>query len=137
MLHFLFPLTLHYLALTTLTCLGTLQCVAAIAGRRGLLLLRPPWLAAVAGIAIVVGALWWFFASGDRNTPGLAGWEQSLLFLLGAVLAMVVTVVLSSLFWRSSSPRAPAAEGLEALRDRSYWQAIAPRITSRQWEPGT
>jgi hypothetical protein len=137
MLHFLFPLTFHYLILTTLTCLGTLQCVAVIAGRRGLLLLRPPWLAALVGAATAIGALWWFFASGDRNTPGLAGWEQSLLFLAGAVIAMLVTVVLSSLFWRSASPRSPAGEGLEALRDRSYWQAIAPRILPRQWEPGT
>ena len=91
MLFTLYPaITQNYYILSFVTCLGTLQFVAA---RRQILTLSllGPWGLGCTGVGVgmflIVGGFSWFFAT----TPGLfdsglAGGELSLLFAAGALI---------------------------------------------------
>jgi hypothetical protein len=104
MLFTLYPaITQNYYILSFVTCLGTLQFVAA---RNQILTLSflGPWgigfTGAGVGMFLIVGGFGWFFAT----TPGLfdsglAGGELSLLFATGALSALAVTR-LCSVCWQ-------------------------------------
>ncbi len=96
MLFALYPtITQHYFLLAFLTCLGTLQWIAARRGKLHLSL-SGPWglgrLGAGLGILCVITSFGWFFlATPGLFEPGLAGGELSTLFAAGGGCALVVT----------------------------------------------
>jgi hypothetical protein len=87
-------LGVNYLIFTTLASLGVLQFVAGRGRLVGLILFSSrlsKWL----GVALVAGAYVWFFAfQPDLLIPGLAGGELFTLFLVGFVLALLISVAL-------------------------------------------
>jgi len=109
--------------------LAALQLAATRSGLRGLAMLPARW-GLPGGLLLAMADVVWFVSSADRNTIGLAGWEQFLLFLMGSAGALLTSLGVSSLLWRpGSDPAAPVQDGVEALRYMSYWEALASRRT--------
>jgi hypothetical protein len=124
---------LDYLAFVFLSALGVLLVVTAYNRLNGLLMLGRR-LSVLLGAALTTGAFNWFFVSKPRNLPdtgmGLDGNEQALLFAFGALAALTMLLILSSL--RNWSMRANAAgDGLEALRSSSYLRLLFKGIKNR------
>ncbi len=122
-------LAVEYLAFTFFACMGVLQWVAVRRQLQGLCFLSSrPWGYGLSlGFMVTPFAL--FFLSRDRIQPGLEGLQQLVLFSLAAFLAVAFTIVVASLLKRRSlSPDQEAATGLEALRDRTYFQAVSRAV---------
>ncbi|MBI2918684.1 MAG: hypothetical protein HYY01_11945 [Chloroflexi bacterium] len=126
----------QYLVFIFVSCVGVLQAAAAYSGLKGLLLIprRLPsfGLAAV----LVIGAFVWFFRVDDRapaaGWPILEGGPQTLLFTAGAGLALGFTALLTSMLRVAADQRSSLKEeGLEALREEGYLQALL-----RRWRRG-
>ncbi len=118
-----------YIIWVFLASTGVIQIAAAHAGLVRLLFIRSkPWAYAL-GAALVLAGFAWFFREGARHIPdtlgGLNGNEQAARFSLTSLAALGFTVLLSSLLnRRSAEVSAMDAEGLEALRHRTYYQAL-------------
>lgn len=98
-----------------------------------MLFFRSPALGYLSGILAVVVAFWWFFAAEDRNVRGIEGPGQLGYFTAAVFSAIFFTLFVSSLtgaflsFLKSRSTRAvnPEEPGLEALKEMTYFQAMA------------
>lgn len=117
---------LDYLAFVFLSALGILLVVTAHSRLHGLLLVGRR-LSLFLGTALTVGAFIWFFVSKPRNLPdtggGLNGNHQTILFAVGAMAALALVLILSSV--RNWSMGANAAgDGVEALRSSSYLRLL-------------
>lgn len=99
------------------------------------LLLAPRRVSIMLGILISASACVWFFASEPRNIPddaaGLNGNEQAVLFVLGAIAALITLLTISSLRNYRMNIK-PAQHGLEALRKTSYINLMWMEI-KRTW----
>jgi len=127
--------TLDYVVFTFLAALGLFQMIASYSGLRGLLFIRARSLAFLSGLLTTAVAFLWFFLSEPRNVPdtqgGLDGNETAGLFTLGAVTALVLTLLLSSLRNRSMGKNGREhEEGLNALRDTTYVTALQDAVRS-------
>lgn len=121
---------LDYLALAFASSFGVLLYATARSGLDGLRLLRRR-VSQVAGLGMATAAFVWFFVSEPRNIPdtaeGLDGNQQALLFAAGAVLALLVLLLLSSLRnWglRHGEP----SDGIEDLRHSNYLSLIGKDV---------
>jgi hypothetical protein len=104
MLFSLYPtITQNYFILCFVTCLGALQWAAArnrkpaisFLGRWGLGRLGR----GVGSLLVCTGFIWFFTATPDLFTPGLAGGELSGLFVAGGLSALLVAR-LAGEFWQ-------------------------------------
>jgi undecaprenyl-diphosphatase len=115
--------------------LGVLQIAASIGRLRGLLILKHPLVARASGLALAVAAFIWFFSTDTRNLNdnqgGLDANIQALLFLLGALTALAVTIVVPSLVNARMSGHPAPGEGLDALKYTNYVKALSHSI--RYW----
>ena len=118
-----------YLILVFFSSLGALQIAASYGRLKGLLLLQIPTASRLLGAFLVLTVVIWFFASAPRNINdtdgGLDGNFQALLFALGALAAVAVTLVGSSIInarMRIHTFSTPA--GLEALTESNYLYAL-------------
>jgi len=126
----------QYLVFIFIACCGVLQAAAAYSGLKGLMLIPRRLPSFVLGLALVVGAFIWFFSADNRAPP--AGWpvlegaQQVLVFGVAASLAVGSTALVTSLLRRRTDKQPnPRQEGLEALREQGYLQAV-----SRRWRRG-
>ena len=123
----------EYLAFTFVASCGVLQVTAAYTRRKGMLFFRSPALGYLSGILAVVVAFWWFFAADDRNVRGIEGPGQLSYFTAAVFSAIFFTLFVSSLTGallpflkgRSSRVANPRERGLEALKETTYFQAMA------------
>ncbi|MCS7207871.1 MAG: hypothetical protein NZ951_08100 [Dehalococcoidia bacterium] len=118
-----------YFIFVFLSSLGVVQVAAAYAGLWGILFLRSRWSSALVGVGLVALGFAWFFAPGPRHIPdthgGLDGNAQALLFTLAAASAVAFTLLFGSLVnARFLHPRNTLSEGLDALREATYLQAL-------------
>jgi len=124
-----------YFLLTFLSCLGVLLFVTARGGYEGLSLMGRRT-SQLTGLALVLAALAWFFDSKQRNVPdtlaGLNGNQQALLFAAGAVSALGLLLVLSSLRNRRMDSRR-VVRSLDALRSTTYLRLITAEVRQR-WD---
>lgn len=120
--------TLEYFLLVFLLCCGVVQVAAAYGNLRSLFLLRERRLSLTVGIALMAGALLWFFWDGGRNIPdtngGIAGASQFTLFCLGAFSALLVTFLVTSLTNYRQGLSVDTKEGISSLRETTFLQAI-------------
>ncbi len=118
-----------YLLFVFMVSLGVLQLVAAWGRLEGLSFFRRRYLGYIFAAVMVGIGYWWFFRV-DRNIPATAGgitgpWLFAYLFAALAI-AILVTLIISSAVkarWGQSHPEGEG-EGLEALKGRTYLQAI-------------
>lgn len=130
---------LTYLILTFGGCLGIYQIAAAAADLKGLRFLSGTVYSYVIGFAILGATYGWFFTCADlnMNADGAAvveGHEQLELFLLGAFISLIVTFLISSLTGlrhSKSTDSQPVGEGIEDLKNKTFFQAWAYRMKER------
>ncbi|RLC92022.1 MAG: hypothetical protein DRI39_09010 [Chloroflexi bacterium] len=131
----------EYVVFVFLACVGVLQLVGVRTRLNGLLFFRTKAVAYVISFLALAGSFWWFFVRDDRwdtvmRCTGLEGAQQFYYFCLAAFLAVVFTLALSSLLHAvrprlCSMSRVPG-QGLDALRDMSYFQAVRRSFKSRR-----
>ena len=136
----MFTFATDYYLFVFAASLGVIQISASLGRLRGLLLLKSPAVARASGLALAVGAFVWFFATDPRNLNdyegGLDANIQALFFFLGALTAIVVTVLVSSLVNARMNGGGPApGEGLDALKHTNYVRALSRslRYWSKEW----
>jgi len=121
-------LATEYFLLAFVCCLGVLQIVANANKLRGISFFKRPTLGYLFAALIIIGAISWFFITEDRIVPGLTGPDMALWFFVGASLAVITTLILSSLINRRMSPSMgdpePEEKGLGVLKEITYFQAI-------------
>lgn len=118
-------LTLEYLLFIFAASCGVIQLSATWNRLAALSFFRSRTLTYIFAALSIGGGYVWFFAGDDRNRPGLEGAQQFGTFSAGLALAVAATVIVSSLRHRGGvSRRSYRAEGLDALRDTSYFQAV-------------
>ena len=124
----------EYLLLVVVGCCGVLQLAAAFGGLRGMLIAGDKRFSTVVGVLLVGGALVWFFWEGGRNLPytggGIAGAAQFYLFMLGAFLALLFTFLFTSLTNISKKTSVDTADGLPALRETTYLNALTRNLST-------
>lgn len=134
-------LTAQYTAFVFVAAVGVIQIAAANAGLNGLFLTFSRRSAILLGVFLLIASFAWFFGFVDRNTRGLEGAEQTLLFIPGAIAAVVATVIVSSLLHRfhltgnasassqrrghRRTSRENGRRGLDALRYMGYLDVLS------------
>jgi len=128
-----------YLLLTFGGCLGVYQMGAVMGGFQGLWFLRNARYSFAVGVMILAATYGWFFTCANLEMNAndgavVEGHEQLVFFLLGAFLALVVTMLVSSLVnlhgVKTESPPV-LGEGLEDLKTHTAFEAF--RIRWRAW----
>lgn len=109
--------------------LGVLQLGASLRGFARLMLFKTKLLSYIFVVTCLGGSFGWFFGWDGRleekiMMTGLEGGQQFFCFALSFFMALVLTLLLSSLRWRRLLPEDKGEEGLEALTGRTYLQAI-------------
>jgi len=122
-----------YFLFALVASLGTLQIAAAYAQLKGLLFFDRPVIGYVIGSLALISAFLWFFIADDRiGLPIIEGFEQFRYFFTGMATAIIMTLVISSLIkLRKSHCREVEEEGLEALKNATYLQAISRYFRKR------
>ena len=135
---------LQYLPLVFFSALGVLQIAAARAELKGLTFFKKPLHCYLFGAVAIVGAFVWFYATGDRGAEPLVRIDDGVkvffgetesfaTFMGGAIGALVVTILLSSLLNTRSpgSTDKKVPRGLDALKEMTFFQAITRRLWRR------
>ncbi len=130
---------LIYFTFIFLAALGVLQIAAALNSLRGLLLVRNKFLSILIGIVLVAGAFVWYLnLTNGFLLAKIEGEQQGILFLLGSSAALLVTLILASLFhWNRSMPSLQETNGLDALKEMTYWQVLRVQLRGKAREKAT
>ena len=125
-----------YLIFTFAASLGTLQVVAALNRLSGVMFFSNRAVSFIAGLAVALAAFIWFFNE-PRNLPdtsgGINGNQQAGLFALGAGIAVVVTLMSTSVInIRLRIHGESQQTGFDALRNATFISALLP-ILRRLW----
>ena len=123
-------LSTEYFILVFCSAMGFIQVAAAQSRLKGLLLSQRPVLnRVIAGGLIAPGAII-FFTWNYYNPVGIIeGSQQAGLFSLATLSAIGVTIFLGSLTNHFLlKPSAPQPNCIEALKDRTFFQAILGRL---------
>ncbi len=130
------PFVADYLIFVFWASAGAIQVGASIGRFDGLLLLKHTLAAHALGLALVGGAIAWFFLTDERNINdidgGLDANQQAIGFFGGAAVAVIATVAVTSLINARMHRGEPGAdEGLDALRKTGYFQAARASLPVR------
>lgn len=130
-----------YLLFVFLASVGVLQLVALRARLKGLLFFRQPVLTIIFSLLAIGGAYWWFFQRDNRidtimRQTGLEGKQQFFTFCTAAFLAIVFTLVVSSLIGMIRKKPQKQSEddidGLDALKEKTYFEALKHSFRSKE-----
>ena len=135
----------EYFILVFIASVGVLQLIATVTQRKGLLFFNRKALAYLFSFLAIGGSFGWFFGWGDpldmamRQTgdaamrqTGLEGAQQFLYFNMAVFAALVFTLIVSSLLkarWKGQ-PKG-SSQGLDALKERSYFEAVKHSFRSK------
>jgi hypothetical protein len=127
-------LSLKYSALVFIAVMGVLQGAAGYNNLRGLRFFQRSLYAYIFAIITIGVSLGFFFAWNYMFATGdIAGSQQSGLFVLAAVAAIIFTLIISSLInIRYYSQRAVQLTGLDVLREGTFIRTLWERITSKR-----
>lgn len=126
-----------YFFFVFLSAWGVIQVAASYSRFEGLLLIPRSKASALIGLAAALWAFFWFFTSADRNLPSgkgaIEGAEQFWLFIAAAASAIAITLVLSSILnARMGRDARSIRDGLDALRETTYFRALAHSLAKIQ-----
>ncbi len=132
-----------YFLMAFLSSIGVLQIAVTRAGINGLSIFRCPLVNYIFGTLAIVGGFALFYATGDRTAEPLitihegGKWffgerETIAAFVTGALIGLVSTILVSSLSKRAISinHQKPSPQGLDALKEMTFLQAIGRRFNS-------
>ncbi len=117
-------LVLEYLVWVFFSSLGVLQIAFTRAGLRGACFFRSPRIGYAFGTTATLASFLWFFLSENRGRPGLEGSQTFSFFVLGGSVALAFTFALTSLLRGKEMTASEPGQGLEALRQATYLQAL-------------
>ena len=125
-----------YLLLIFGGCLGVFQIAAASGGLRGLWFFKNSFRTRLGGFLILGATFGWFFGTTNLNVPHeeVEGFQQLYLFLLGSLLALGATFLISSLvnLRRVNGEKASVTgEGLDDLKRVTVSRAFIHRLRNR------
>jgi len=136
----------EYFIFVFIASVGVLQLIATITQRKGLLFFKRKALSWLFSFLAIGGSFGWFFGWGDpmdmamRQTgdaamrqTGLEGAQQFLYFCMATFAALVVTLIVSSLRrarWKGHP--GGSSQGLDALKERSYFEAVKHSFRSKR-----
>lgn len=129
-------LALEYYGLVVLLSVATIQLSSTYAGLRGIMFIRHPRVNCCLALVILFACLGAIATWNWRNPIGIIeGAQQFFLFMLAIISAIGLTIVLSSLLnhLRFSKSGNGLENGFEALKSRTYLQAIITRLRSFRW----
>ena len=139
---------LDYYLLVFLASCGLFQVIAARIGIRGMLFIKHRPVSFFLGLGLFAASFAWFFLAEPRNVPdtslGLNGNEQFAYFFAGSGTGLALTLVLASaLNWslgrdRAKDPgqsRVESVDGLEAMRDATYWRVFLRKFQAKPAAP--
>jgi hypothetical protein len=123
-------ISLKYGLLVFGAVLGVIQAAAGYNNLKGLLFFQSrlyTYIFAVIAIGVTLGLFFtWNYMS---ETGVIAGTEQTGLFVLSVLGAVIVTLILSSLINIRYCPQCTTQlNGLEALRERTFFRIIRERL---------
>ena len=132
----MFTFATDYFIAVFVSSLGVLQLAFSVGDIRGLLVFKLRLVARTLGTALAIGGFVLFFSTGTRNINdyegGLDAPTQALFFFYGALAAVVVTLVVTSVVnHRMRGPEANPEAGIDSLRDTNYVLSLARSI--RYW----
>lgn len=132
-----------YFLMALLSSIGVLQIAVTYAGINGLSLFKRPLVNYIFGALAIVGGVALFYAASDRTAEPLIAlheggkWffgerETLTAFIAGALTGLVSTILISSLRKGAISinHQKMPPQGLEALKDMTWLQAIGRRFNS-------
>lgn len=125
-------LTLEYIGFVFAAACGVLQLAAARSQLKGLMFFESRFAACLFGAIAIGMAYAWFFSWKDRNQLGLEGAQQFGYFVTAALLALLFSLGLSSAIKAGKLPGSARAQGLDALKEMTYFQAIAHRFRRKR-----
>jgi hypothetical protein len=131
-------MTGDYVLYNSIACLGIIQAAVGYGGIRGLCFFKRPIFAYIFALIAVSASSAWFFTADNRNLKGLEGTEQFTYWIVSAGVALIATVVLSSLINRHlKSENPPGSEnsmgpGFETLKHMTYFQAIKRSLRKKR-----
>lgn len=123
----------EYYLFVFIAAVGVLQMVAAYRQLSGLAFFRSSILSYIFSILAIGGSFGWFFGGGNRmdavmRRAALEGAQQFVYFNMAAFLALVFTLIVSSLLFahrrREQSQQKAHPQGLGALTEISYFEAL-------------
>ena len=124
-----------YVNLVFIASVGVIQLAAAHAGLTKLLFIKSNALTYFLGLALIGAGFTLFFWHGPHHIPdtagGLDGNDQAARFALSALAAVGFTMLTSSVLnRRTDGSPPPKLDGLEALRDHTYMEALSTKLRS-------
>ena len=131
----------EYLLFVFMAAVGVLQLVGARTQLKGLLFFKKPALAYLISLLALGGSFYWFFVRDDRmdtimRHTGLEGAQQFYYFCLAAFAGLVFTLLVSSLINtlrpKGHSMESSPVEGLEALNNMSYLEALRRSLRGKR-----
>jgi len=126
-------LSLKYCILVFIAVMGVIQAAAGYNNLRGLLFFKRSLYAYIFAIITIGVSIGFFFTWNYLFPTGdIAGSQQTGLFVLTTLAAVVVTLIISSLInIKYNSPRAVQLTGLDALREGAFFRTIWERINRK------
>lgn len=135
---------IDYYLLVFVAGLGVVQIASSFGQLKGLLFLKSDLAARGIGSMVVVATFVWFFSTDHRNINdyegGLDANIQAILFFMGAMSAMLATVIVSSVINVGMSGREFVhGKGFEELKRSSYARALIKslRYWGKEWRTQT
>ena len=129
----------EYFLFVFIASAGVLQLVASYSQLKGLLFFESKILSYLFALLAIGGSFGWFFGYNHRidtvmRRVGLEGAQQFLYFNLAAFLALVLTLIVSSVLHayrhRAQCEQKEYPEGLGALRETSYFESLKHSLRS-------
>jgi len=129
-------LALEYYCLVVLLSVATIQLSSSYAGLRGITFIQNPKANCILALFIMLPCLGAIATWNWRNPIGIIeGGQQFYLFMLAIVSAIGLNIAISSIVnhWRFKNAGMPLENGFEALKNRTYLQAIIMRLRNIKW----
>ena len=129
----------EYFLFVFIASVGVLQLAASYSQLKGLLFFQNKILTYLFALLAIGGSFEWFFGYNNRidtvmRRVGLEGAQQFLYFNLAVFLALVLTLIVSSVLHayrhRTQHEQKEYPEGLGALRETSYFESLKHSLRS-------
>jgi hypothetical protein len=128
----------QYFIFVFIAAVGVLQLVAAGTQLKGILFFKRKALAYFFSFLAIGGSFYWFFQWHNRidtvmRHTGLEGAQLFRCFCMAAFAALVLTLIVSSLLKarRKGQPKG-SRQGLDALKEMSYFEAVKHSLRSKE-----
>ena len=129
----------EYFLFIFLSSLAVIQAASAWQNLKFTLFFRSRPLSFILALLVIIASYYWFFYGGGRHVRNTGGNKQLLLFPVAAISSLVFTLIISSII-NDGKARQEASkkeilitgDGIEVLKEMTYWQAIRRISLSRK-----